>query len=137
MVFVYAGCTDDSYYQNSNCHLLALIIEAVSENPYTEYFAQNFLTPLSITRTRISHLRAEGFSDANGPLIEAASYSNISPHNRFNGNSFDLTDRSDWITAPLPSMAQAHGQSRLSTLSSFLFGGRESCQPSSPHRHFV
>ncbi|KAI9765078.1 MAG: hypothetical protein M1840_007785 [Geoglossum simile] len=97
---VYANRVDGSaYYQNSNYHLLTLVVEAVAHMSYEEYFGKNFLAPLGIQRMRISHERKEGFVDA--PLIEAAGYPDITKHNRRNvDGTFNDPDPSDWITAP-------------------------------------
>ncbi|KAH0551266.1 hypothetical protein GP486_007446 [Trichoglossum hirsutum] len=98
---VYANRVDGSWlYQNSNYHLLTLVIEALTHMSYEEYFKQNFLTPLGIQRMRISHERQEGFV-TDTPLIEAAGYSDITKHNRRNEDgTFNDPETSDWILTP-------------------------------------
>ena len=102
---VFANRVDGgAYYQNSNYHLLTLVIEAITSKTYEEYFKEVFLTPLGIHRMRISHPRSEGFTD--GPITEAATYSDVTKHNRRNGDGTltGLEDPnwifSDWILSP-------------------------------------
>ncbi|KAI9866191.1 MAG: hypothetical protein M1813_001752 [Trichoglossum hirsutum] len=114
---VYANRVDGgAYYQNSNYHLLTLVINAVAPQDYEDYYRQNFLTPLGIKRMRITHERKEGFIDA--PLVEAAGYPDITKHNRRNEDgTFNDPDPSDWIiSAPSRSGASSWAVSPVDAL---------------------